>query len=66
MAPAIEFQVARGWQWVAGGRLRRELAVGRPGMGFGAVVRLGELRRRQGRLDDACVLFDEIEFHSVA
>ena len=45
---------------------RRELAAGRPGMGFEAVVRLGELRRRQGRLDEAGALFHEIEFHPVA
>jgi ATP/maltotriose-dependent transcriptional regulator MalT len=30
------------------------------------VVRLAELRRRQGRLDEASALFREIEFHPVA
>jgi ATP/maltotriose-dependent transcriptional regulator MalT len=45
---------------------RRELASERPGMGYEAVVRLGELRRRQGRLDEAAALFHGIEFHPQA
>jgi ATP/maltotriose-dependent transcriptional regulator MalT len=48
-----------------------ELAMGefsgsRPGMAFEAVVRLAELRRRQGRLDEASALFSEVEFHPFA
>jgi LuxR family transcriptional regulator, maltose regulon positive regulatory protein len=38
----------------------------RPGMGFEAVVRLAELRRRQGRLAEATELFRQVEFHPVA
>ncbi|MEX2211652.1 MAG: LuxR C-terminal-related transcriptional regulator [Gaiellaceae bacterium] len=34
----------------------------RPGQAVDAVVRLGELRRRQGRLEEAAALFDEVEF----
>jgi ATP/maltotriose-dependent transcriptional regulator MalT len=34
----------------------------RPGQAVDAVVRLGELRRRQGRLDEAASLFDEVAF----
>ena len=30
----------------------------RPGMAAGGLVRLGELRARQGRADDACALFE--------
>ncbi|MGH3104208.1 MAG: LuxR C-terminal-related transcriptional regulator [Gaiellaceae bacterium] len=41
----------------------REFAGSRPGMGFEAVVRLAELRRRQGRLEEATALFREVEFH---
>jgi LuxR family maltose regulon positive regulatory protein len=44
----------------------REFAGSRPGMGFEAVVRLAELRRRQGRLDEASALFREVEFHPYA
>jgi tetratricopeptide (TPR) repeat protein len=44
----------------------REFAGSRPGMGFEAVVRLAELRRRQGRLDEARALFREVEFHPYA
>jgi LuxR family maltose regulon positive regulatory protein len=44
----------------------REFAGSRPGMGFEAVVRLAELRRRQGRLDEAGALFREVEFHPFA
>jgi LuxR family maltose regulon positive regulatory protein len=43
-----------------------ELAATRPGMGFEAVVRLSELRRRQGRLEEASALFHEVEFHPFA
>jgi DNA-binding NarL/FixJ family response regulator len=38
----------------------------RPGMGFEAVVRLAELRRRQGRLEEATELFRQVEFHPIA
>jgi LuxR family maltose regulon positive regulatory protein len=38
----------------------------RPPMAAEAVVRLGELRRRQGRLDDAAELFDEVAAHPLA
>lgn len=44
----------------------REFAGSRPGMGFEPVVRLAELRRRQGRLDEASTLFREVEFHPYA
>lgn len=44
----------------------REFAATRPGMGYEAVVRLGELRRRQGRLEEATTLFREVEFHAYA
>ena len=44
----------------------RELDRVRPGMGFEVVVRLAELRRRQGRLDEAASLFREVEFHPYA
>ena len=44
----------------------RELTRARPGMGFEVVVRLAELRRRQGRLDEAMALFREVEFHPLA
>jgi LuxR family transcriptional regulator, maltose regulon positive regulatory protein len=44
----------------------REFAGSRPGMGFEAVVRLAELRRRQGRLEEASALFREVEFHPFA
>jgi ATP/maltotriose-dependent transcriptional regulator MalT len=44
----------------------REFARVRPGMGFEAVVRLAELRRRQGRLEEASALFREVEFHPYA
>ena len=35
-----------------------ELAICRPGMTTDGLARLGELRRRQGRLDEAALLFD--------
>ena len=44
----------------------REFAGSRPGMGFEAVVRLADLRRRQGRLEEAGALFREVEFHPYA
>jgi DNA-binding NarL/FixJ family response regulator len=44
----------------------RDFAGTRPGMGFEAVVRLAELRRRQGRLEEARALFREVEFHPYA
>jgi ATP/maltotriose-dependent transcriptional regulator MalT len=44
----------------------RALTAARPGMGFEVVVRLAELRRRQGRLDEAAALFREVEFHPFA
>jgi LuxR family maltose regulon positive regulatory protein len=34
----------------------------RPGQAVDAVVRLGELRRRQGRLEEAASLFDQVAF----
>jgi LuxR family maltose regulon positive regulatory protein len=40
-----------------------ELADRRPGMAGEPLVRLAELRRRQGRLDEAAVLFDQVEGH---
>jgi ATP/maltotriose-dependent transcriptional regulator MalT len=44
----------------------REFAHNRPGMGYEAIVRLAELRRRQGRRDEASALFREVEFHPYA
>jgi LuxR family transcriptional regulator, maltose regulon positive regulatory protein len=44
----------------------QELTRARPGMAFEVVVRLAELRRRQGRLDEATALFREVEFHPLA
>jgi ATP/maltotriose-dependent transcriptional regulator MalT len=43
-----------------------EFGRSRPGNGFEAVVRLAELRRRQGRLEEASALFHEVEFHAYA
>lgn len=43
-----------------------ELAACRPGMVSEALVRLGELRRRQGRLDEATSLFDRSGAHPLA
>jgi DNA-binding winged helix-turn-helix (wHTH) protein/ATP/maltotriose-dependent transcriptional regulator MalT len=40
-----------------------ELALCRPGMTTDGLVRLGELRRRQGRLDEAVALFDRSGGH---
>lgn len=42
------------------------LAALRPPMAAEAVVRLGELRRRQGRLDEAQAIFDEAAEHPLA
>ncbi len=43
-----------------------ELAASRPAMTAEGTVRLGELRRRQGRLDEATALFDRSEPHLLA
>ena len=43
-----------------------ELALCRPGMTSDGLARLGELRRRQGRLDDAASLFDRSGGHPIA
>ena len=43
-----------------------ELAASRPAMTADAVVRLAELRRRQGRLVEAAALFDQAEGHGLA
>jgi LuxR family transcriptional regulator, maltose regulon positive regulatory protein len=43
-----------------------ELAICRPGMTADGRARLGELRRRQGRLDEATSLFDRCGAHPVA
>jgi ATP/maltotriose-dependent transcriptional regulator MalT len=43
-----------------------ELAICRPGMSTDGLARLGELRRRQGRLDEAAALFERSGGHPVA
>jgi DNA-binding NarL/FixJ family response regulator len=43
-----------------------ELAICRPAMTGEGLVRLGELRRRQGRLDDAMALFERVGSHPLA
>jgi ATP/maltotriose-dependent transcriptional regulator MalT len=43
-----------------------ELAACRPGMTADGAVRLGELRRRQGRLVEAATLFQQSEHHPLA
>jgi len=43
-----------------------ELAICRPGMTADGRARLGELRRRQGRLDEAVSLFDRCGTHPIA
>jgi LuxR family maltose regulon positive regulatory protein len=43
-----------------------ELAASRPGMTADGVVRLAELRRRQGRLVEAATLFGQAEHHPLA
>ena len=44
----------------------QEFAGSRPGMAFEAMVRRAELRRRQGRLEEAAGLFHKVEFHPYA
>ena len=43
-----------------------ELAICRPGMTTDGLARLGELRRRQGRLDEAASLFEQSGAHPIA
>jgi len=43
-----------------------ELAACRPAMTGEGLARLGELRRRQGKLDEAAALFDRAEMHPMA
>jgi DNA-binding NarL/FixJ family response regulator len=43
-----------------------ELTVCRPAMTGEGLARLGELRRRQGKLDEAMVLFDRVASHPLA
>jgi LuxR family transcriptional regulator, maltose regulon positive regulatory protein len=43
-----------------------ELALSRPGMTGEGLVRLGELRRRQGKLDEALALFERAGGHPLA
>jgi ATP/maltotriose-dependent transcriptional regulator MalT len=43
-----------------------ELAICRPGMTTDGLARLGELRRRQGRLDEAAALFERSGAHPIA
>jgi LuxR family transcriptional regulator, maltose regulon positive regulatory protein len=43
-----------------------ELAACRPAMSGEGLVRLGELRRRQGKLDEAMALFDRVGGHPLA
>jgi len=43
-----------------------ELAICRPGMSADGLARLGELRRRQGRLDEAALLFERSGPHPIA
>lgn len=43
-----------------------ELAICRPGMTTDGLARLGELRRRQGRLDEAAALFERSGGHPLA
>src|SRR5262249_20417876 len=43
-----------------------ELAICRPGMTTDGLARFGELRRRQGRLDEAAALFDRCSAHPIA
>jgi LuxR family maltose regulon positive regulatory protein len=43
-----------------------ELAICRPGMTTDGLARLGELRRRQGRLDEAASLFERSPTHPIA
>src|SRR5262249_25526798 len=43
-----------------------ELGICRPGMTIDGLARLGELRRRQGRLDQAAARFDRSGAHPIA
>jgi ATP/maltotriose-dependent transcriptional regulator MalT len=43
-----------------------ELAICRPGMTTDGLARLGELRRRQGRIEEAAALFDRCAGHPLA
>lgn len=45
---------------------RERLAAIRPPMAAEAAVRLGELRRRQGRLDEAAEIFEQVAAHPLA
>jgi len=44
----------------------RELRASRPGIAFEALVRQADLRRRQGRFEEAAELFRQAEFHPYA
>ncbi len=44
----------------------RELRARRPGIAFEALVRRADLRRRQGRVEEAAELFGQAEFHPYA
>ena len=44
----------------------RELQASRPGIAFEALVRRADLRRRQGRFEEAAELFRQVEFHPYA
>jgi LuxR family transcriptional regulator, maltose regulon positive regulatory protein len=44
----------------------RELRASRPGIAFEALVRRADLRRRQGRFEEAAELFGQAEFHPYA
>ena len=44
----------------------RELRASRPGIAFEAQLRRGDLRRRQGRFEEAAELFRQVEFHPYA
>jgi ATP/maltotriose-dependent transcriptional regulator MalT len=44
----------------------RELRASRPGIAFEALVRRADLRRRQGRFEEAAELFRQVEFHPYA
>ena len=45
---------------------RRELELRRPALAASAIARLGELRRRQGRADEAAALFAEAPAHPLS
>jgi hypothetical protein len=44
----------------------RELRASRPGIAFEALVRRADLRRRQGRFEEAAELYRQVEFHPYA